>query len=162
MRVNSVQNSQNFGMAFRLNGEGAKKLAEKFHNFSDPGIAESYFVKNFVKPVEKFKSEVIYDGKDVFVRDHLTADIYQVANKKPLVDGASVFYSVKNKAKNDMLFKVDYWTKEDVPNLKEMSSTNDMETRLNYAKEIVKEMGKKEHTVETTEETAERLNKIYG
>ena len=79
-----------------------------------------------------------------------------------MVDGASVFYSVKNKAKNDMLFKVDYWTKEDVPNLKEMSSTNDMETRLNYAKEIVKEMGKKEHTVETTEETAERLNKIYG
>lgn len=43
-----------------------------------------------------------------------------------------------------------------------MSDSNDMVTRLNYAKEIIKEMGRKENTIESIEETAERLNKIYG
>ncbi len=162
MRVNSIQNSQNFGMAFRVNAEGAKKLAEKFHGFSDPRIAEADFVKRFVKPVEHFKSEVIYDGKDVFVRDHKTADIYEVASGKPLVDDTAVFYPVKNKAKNDLLFKVEYYSKDRVPDIKKMSDSNDMETRLNYAKEIMREIGFHDNTVESVEETAERLNKIYG
>ena len=162
MRVNSVQNEPKFGMAFRVNAEGAKKLAEKFHGFSDPRIAEADFVKRFVKPVEKFKSDVIYDGKDVFVRDYHTADIYQVAAEKPFVDDTSVFYPVKNKAKNDLFFRVEYLKKDNLPDVEKMSHTSDMETRLNYAKEIIKEMGRKESTVESIEETAERLNKIYG
>lgn len=47
-------------MAFRVNGyKGAKALAEKFHSFSDPAVAEKYFVKDVVKPLEKVKSDVL-------------------------------------------------------------------------------------------------------
>ena len=61
-----------------------------------------------------------------------------------------------------MFFRVEYLKKDNLPDVEKMSHTSDMETRLNYAKEIIKEMGRKESTVESIEETAERLNKIYG
>lgn len=52
--------------------------------------------------------------------------------------------------------------KDNISDVEKMSDSNDMVTRLNYAKEIIKEMGRKENTIESIEETAERLNKIYG
>lgn len=160
MRVENVQSGQNFGMAFKLKGDGAKKLAEKFHSYSDPSIAEESFVKKFVKPVEKFKSEVIYDGKDVFVKDHETSDIYKVMDEvKPVVDGSSAYYSVRNKVNNDLLFRVEYFDAGKVP---EILAENAVEKKLKYAMEIIKEMGRKEKKYETKEETAGRLAKLYS
>ena len=160
MRVNSVQNEPKFGMAFRVNAEGAKKLAEKFHGFSDPRIAEADFAKCFVKPVENFKSYVIYDGKDVFVRDHLTGDIYQVMKDKPLIDSdtdSALYYQLKNKAKHDSFIRVEYFKSDNFPDLHNIQSADDVEIKLSYAKEIVKEMDR-----ESIEDTTARLNKIYG
>ena len=50
MRVNSVQNSQNFGMAFRVRDNGAWKLAIDFVN--NPKLEEKFMnkIKSFLKP----------------------------------------------------------------------------------------------------------------
>jgi len=79
MNIQKTNNSPAFGMAFRLtNYQAAKGLAEKFHKFSDPLIAEEHFTKEIVKPLESLKSDVLYDGKDVFVIDGFTKDKYKL------------------------------------------------------------------------------------
>ena len=79
MNIQQTNSSPAFGMAFHLTDyKAAKRLAQKFHGYSDPNYAEARFVKDVVKPLEKVKSEVLYDGNDVIVIDGVTKDKYKV------------------------------------------------------------------------------------
>ena len=72
MRVNSVQNSQNFGMAFRVRDNGAWKLAIDFVN--NPKLEEK-FMNKIVAPLEKAEVDVVYDGSSVYYK-HNANDYY--------------------------------------------------------------------------------------
>ena len=100
MSIQKTNCSPAFGMAFRVNGyKGAKALAEKFHSFSDPAVAEKYFVKDVVKPLEKVKSDVLFDGTDVFVIDGYTKDKYKLLNEMPVKTDKAVKYPVQHEGK---------------------------------------------------------------
>ena len=64
MRVNAVNNQSFTG--FKLKGDGVRVLAEKFVN--DPQY-EKVFMRRIVLPLKNTKTDVIYDGKDVFVKN---------------------------------------------------------------------------------------------
>lgn len=68
MNITPVNNNQSFGMAFRLKGDAARKLSEKFHTSNDATAAKNYFMDNIANPIKALKSEVIYDGQKVFVK----------------------------------------------------------------------------------------------
>ncbi len=76
--INQNNNSQSFGMALKISSDGAKKLAEKFHSYSDPMIAEKYFMQDIGEPINKLKSKVLYDGKRVIVEDEAGLKSYEV------------------------------------------------------------------------------------
>ena len=58
-------NNQSF-TGFRLKDGGAKALAEIFVDKPD---YEKAFIRNIINPLKKVKTEVIYDGRDVFVKN---------------------------------------------------------------------------------------------
>ena len=64
MRVNAVNNQSFTG--FKLKGDGVRVLAEKFVN--DPQY-EKAFMRRIVSPLKNTKTDVIYDGQDVFVKN---------------------------------------------------------------------------------------------
>ena len=79
MNIQRTNSSPAFGMAFKIQGyNGAKRLAQKFHGYRNPNYAEANFINDVVKPLEKVKSEVLYDGNDVIVIDGVTKDKYKV------------------------------------------------------------------------------------
>lgn len=69
MDITSVQNNQSFGMAFRLQGNGAKKIATSIVESKEPKAIEDFFVRQIADPIQKLKSEVIYDGEKVLVKN---------------------------------------------------------------------------------------------
>lgn len=69
MDITPVQNNQSFGMAFRLQGNGAKKIASSIVESKVPQATEDFFVKQIAEPIQKLKSEVIYDGEKVLVKN---------------------------------------------------------------------------------------------
>lgn len=107
MNIQKTNSSPAFGMAFKIQGyKGAKALAQKLHGYSDPNVAEKYFVKDVVKPLENVKSDVIYDGRDVIVIDGVTKDKYKVlyhGNFDFSKDGSSRIYSVQQNGKESTL-----------------------------------------------------------
>ena len=64
MHITPVNNQSFTG--FKLKADGAKVLAEKFVN--DPQY-EKIFMRRIVLPLKNTKTDVIYDGKDVFVKN---------------------------------------------------------------------------------------------
>ncbi len=67
MNVSPVQNntSQSFGMAFRLKGDGAKKLATFLEETSP--VTNKRVMEDLIAPINSLKTEVVYDGKNVLI-----------------------------------------------------------------------------------------------
>ncbi len=82
MKVNNVQNRQNFGMAFRLREGGPYKLAAEFVN--NPKLEEK-FMRKIVAPLEKADADVIYNGYSVYYKhkadDNYSKIIYSYARE---------------------------------------------------------------------------------
>lgn len=166
MKVNGVQSTPNFGMSFRLKGSGANNLACKFHSFSDPQIAEAHFVKDYIKPLQKLKSEVIYDGRSVIIQDPYHASAIEVLDKPPVIEEYKGSIFAKFKAKfigvendRDEFLKI-YAKKEDIPDFERLQSP---ERQLRIAREIgeaLDDFGKP--VVETTQDTTRRLENLYA
>ena len=72
MRINNVQNGQNFGMAFKVNSDGAWKLAQDFVN--SPKL-EAKFMKKIVGPLQKADADVVYNGYSALYK-HMSDDYY--------------------------------------------------------------------------------------
>ena len=66
MQVNNVKNQQSFGMAFKLQGNGAAKLADLLSSES----LEAAFIKEIANPLNELKTDVIYDGLNLRVSPH--------------------------------------------------------------------------------------------
>ena len=69
MNITPAQNNQSFGMAFRLQGNGAKKMATSIVESKVPQTTKDFFVNQIIEPIQKLKSEVIYDGEKVLVKN---------------------------------------------------------------------------------------------
>lgn len=67
MNINPVQNnnSQSFGMAFKLKGDGAKRLATLLEE-TNPAT-NKHIMDDLIAPINSLKTEVVYDGKDVMI-----------------------------------------------------------------------------------------------
>ncbi len=151
MNIQKTNCSPAFGMAFRVNNyKGAKALAEKFHSFSDPVVAEKAFVKEVVKPLEKVKSDVLFDGTDVFVIDGYTKDKYKLLDEMPVTHNNTVMYPVQHEGKNTT-FDVYKGADEEVPKDKFKIGVKIAEFIESFRKPLV----------ESTEETAGRLYSLY-
>ncbi len=78
-------NNQSF-TGFRLKGNGAKALAEKF--VSNPEY-EKTFTRRIINPLKKINTDVIYDGEDVFVKN--------IFGKKKVTDFVDTDYFMGDK-----------------------------------------------------------------
>lgn len=67
MNVSPVQNnnSQSFGMAFHLKGDGAKKLATLLDDVNP--VSKKHIMEDLIYPIRGLKSKVTYDGNRVTV-----------------------------------------------------------------------------------------------
>ena len=149
MNINTVQynNNQSFGMSFKLKGNGAEKIAKSFSNCKNVENAEKYFMDYIAKPIQKLKSEVIYDGEKVFVKAHNSEKTIEV-----LDDGlnghipwvSSDFRSINFNIKSDdaYAYSVLYGEPQNkvdgIINILELSSGDEL--KLICAREIAKDM----------------------
>ncbi len=166
MQVNGVNSTPNFGMSFRLKGTGASSLAGKFHGFSDPKIAEAHFAKDYIKPLEKLKSEIIYDGRSVIIQDPHHASAIEVLDKAPEIKTfkdmfSARFYTKSIGLENDTGYHVKlYKNKEDIPDFERLSAP---ERQLKIAKEIGEQLDNSgTRTTESLQDTANRLKDLYA
>lgn len=152
MSIQKTNCSPAFGMAFRVNGyKGAKALAEKFHSFSDPAVTEKYFVKDVVKPLEKVKSDVLFDGTDVFVIDGYTKDKYKLLNEMPVTTDKAVKYPVQHEGKKTTFDIFHNGAADEVQTDKFKIGVKIAEFIESFRKPVS----------ESTEETAGRLYSLY-
>lgn len=85
MNVTPVQNNntQSFGMAFKLKGDGAKKLATALEEVSSDYA--SRFEKDVLGKIHASKTDVIYDGKDVTIKAN-SADLFSYGKPNNTTD----------------------------------------------------------------------------
>ncbi len=84
MNVTPTQNnSQSFGMAYRMKGDASKRIAEEILEFSFPKIGQDYFVNNLAKPLKKLTTEVVADGEKVFIEHPVTKQKFEVLDHRP-------------------------------------------------------------------------------
>lgn len=148
MNVSPVQNnnSQSFGMAFKLKGDGAKKLATLLEEVNSK---EAYHItEDLIKPIHSLKTaDVIYDGKDVTINPikNLKSsswdddEVMAVSDKKPGVSNYMNRSSVKYYLDKDDYCVVDYPERKELSSLEEKTSLGQ---KLLNAREIVKDMDK--------------------
>lgn len=147
MNVSPVQNnnSQSFGMAFKLKGDGAKKLATLLEEVNSK---EAYHItEDLIKPIHSSKTaDVIYDGKDVTINPikNLKSsswdydEVMAVSDKKPTYMYASTAkYDLSDS--NDFIM-VDYPERKELSSLEEKTSLGQ---KLLNAREIVQDMDKR-------------------
>ena len=147
MNVSPVQNnnSQSFGMAFRLKGDGAKKLATLLEDVNSKEA--SHITDDLIKPIHELKTaDVIYDGKDVTITPVRTFkssfedfDVLVVSDKKPGVSNYMNRSSVKYYVGKDDYCVVDYPERKELSSLEEKTSLGQ---KFLNAREIVKDMDK--------------------
>lgn len=147
MNVSPVQNnnSQSFGMAFKLKGDGAKKLATLLEEVNSKEA--SHITEDLIKPIHELKTaDVIYDGKDVTITPVRTFkssfedfDVLVVSDKKPGVSNYMNRSSVKYYVDKDDYCVVDYTERKELSSLEEKTSLGQ---KLLNAREIVKDMDK--------------------
>ena len=153
MNISPVQNnnSQSFGMAFHLRGNGAKKLAETFNNTSDPDAVTRYFMERVAEPIQKLKSEVLYDGDKVLVKDTANSgDIVEILDTnygtmRPFSDSRkSLCMHVNMHGEND-IYRIFYPVSEnEFSRLSyELALAQGDDLKLRLAREIAKDMDKK-------------------
>ena len=179
MNVSSVQNnnSQSFGMALKLKGNGAKKLAESFHDAKAPKTAEKIFMEEIAEPIQRLKSEVIYDGKRVLVKDANNPDnVLEVLSSNRdsfhMDEDFSLLYAHVNKDGAGKKYKIHYDSNFDqVYDELYSHSGNDLKFRI--AREIARDMDAKaaqnaysaSRSAEeqaSIDETAKKLQDLFG
>lgn len=78
MNIRPVQNnSQSFGMAFKLKGDGAKKLAAFLEETNS--ATNRHVMEDLIKPINALKTEVVYDGRDVLIGQDSVSECLPVA-----------------------------------------------------------------------------------
>ena len=156
MNVSPVQNnnSQSFGMAFKLKGDGAKKLATLLEDVNSKEA--SHITDDLIKPILELKTAdviydvfvffFIYDGKDVTITPVRTFkssfedfDVLVVSDKKPGVSNYMNRSSVKYYVGKDDYCVVDYPERKELSSLEEKTSLGQ---KFLNAREIVKDMDK--------------------
>ena len=175
MRVNSVQNSQNFGMAFKLKDAGAWKLATNFLN--NPKLKEK-FMNKIVAPLEKSDSDVIYNGYAAYYKhnaDDYYSSIIQAGADKYVTasNGGAVPYSrnvYRPQDSSKMRYTRDFY---------DISATNTYFYSIEAAKNIALNLSaeragkaveaydaaknyKAPETGKTLEEKMQKLNELFG
>ena len=85
MNVTPVQNNntQSFGMAYRMKGDTAKRMAKQFNTAIFPEAAQENFVNKVLKPLKELTTEVIADGEKVFVEHPVTKQKFEVLEHAP-------------------------------------------------------------------------------
>lgn len=164
MNITPVQNnSQSFGMAFKLKGDGAKKLAAFLEETNS--ATNRHVMEDLIKPINALKTEVVYDGRDVLIGQDSVSECLPVAmpgsNNKILryrLNGGSDVYHIIY----------------DVPQgLVNIYERHPFMQQLFNAKEIAKDMGKisaaqaykTQQAAEKQariEETAKKLQDLFG
>ena len=147
MNVSPVKNnnSQSFGMSFKLKGDGAKKLATLLEDVNSKEA--SHITDDLIKPIHELKTaDVIYDGKDVTITPVRTFkssfedfDVLVVSDKKPGVSNYMNRSSVKYYVGKDDYCVVDYPERKELSSLEEKTSLGQ---KFLNAREIVKDMDK--------------------
>lgn len=87
MNITPMQNnSQSFGMAFRLKGDGAKKLATLLYDVNTEQA--SHITEELIKRIHASNTDVIYDGKDVIIKasSEFVPGMYRKGEEPRIVD----------------------------------------------------------------------------
>lgn len=165
MNVNTVQNnnSQSFGMAFRLKGDGAKQLATHLESVG-PKEA-SYIIEDLIKPIHELKTvDVIYDGSSSVLIKNIAKDnsTWEVIDKAPSPDTTnhSVRYPIRDISR-DGLIKDLIINYSSYKPLSDLNKNSHFEQRLLNAREIAKELDRqnalKAHEAQQVAERAARI-----
>lgn len=100
MNITPVQNnSQSFGMAFKLKGDGAKKLAAFLEETNS--ATNKYVMEELIKPIHDLKTEVVYDGADILIGKATVSPRMPIELGKDyrdlqyILNGGSNFYRIK-------------------------------------------------------------------
>ena len=184
MNITNIQNTktQSFGMALKLKNNASKKIAEKIYSYSDTDRAKRIFMNDIAKPIDKLKSKVTYDGKQVFVESENNKDIIEVLDTNeygltPYLDGKNsktLCTHIKRNGQDD-IYKIHY----SVTNEEFYSISNNLasfygdELKLRLAGEIAHNLDKQNSTMATRaytkqqkamqiEKTAEELKNLFG
>lgn len=135
MKVSPVQNnnSQSFGMAFKLKGAGAKKLAT-FLEEANPAT-NKHVMEDLITPIDSLHTRVVYDGKDVLtlgvpVSEHCPAAI-------PGINNRSLLYILDN---GEHVYRVEYKEPQKIRNF---SEAHPLLQKLFNAREIAKDIDAK-------------------
>ena len=148
MNVSPVQNnnSQSFGMAFRLKGDGAKKLATLLDEVASSEA--SHITEDLIKPIHELKTaDVIYDGKDVSIKQlnykpslfGADDEVLVVSDKRPSVSNYDNSSSVKYYVGENDYLLVNYPKRQELSSLEE---NTELGQKLLNAREIIKDMDK--------------------
>lgn len=163
MNITPVQNnSQSFGMAFKLKGDGAKKLATFLEEVAPS--TSNHVMEDLIKPIHPLKTNVIYDGQDVIVAGK------KVSDKAPVAMPGTDYKDLQYLLGDDV-----YHVKYAVPKNKliDVYTGHPLTQTLFNAKEIAKDMDVKAATqtyeAQVTagkqtriEESAKKLQDLYG
>lgn len=136
MNINPVQNnnSQSFGMAFKLKGDGAKRLATLLEE-TNPAT-NKHIMDDLIAPINSLKTEVVYDGENVIV------GALKVSDTSPV--------GMPGTYKHDLQYPIDngkhvyhVWYKEPKKRLIDVYEAHPLMQKLFNAREIAKDMDAK-------------------
>lgn len=164
MNVTPVQNnSQSFGMAFKLKGDGAKKLATFLEETNS--ATNKHVMEDLIKPINTLKTNVVYDGENVLIEGVPVSEHCPIAmpdtNKRDLqytLDGGEYVYHIEYKEPRNF---VDVY--EPYPLLQRLFNAREI------AKDIEVQAAKEAYRAQQTAEkeariaeTAQKLQDLYG
>lgn len=185
MNVTPVQNnnSQSFGMAFKLKNNGARNLAAALE--ATTSEYASKFEKDVLGKIHASKTDVIYDGENVIIKAN-SKDVYgnswhpekitdlivsdQIPVLVPSTNQKILQYTAKDNYAAPHVFKVCY---DNPQNILDVSKHNSLMQKLFNAKEIIKRLeADAANRAYKTEQAAARqarinakadeLSKLYG
>ena len=160
MNIRPVQNnSQSFGMAFKLKGDGAKKLAAFLEETNS--ATNRHVMEDLIKPI----NEVVYDGRDVLIGQDSVSECLPVA--MPGSNNRILRYRLNG---GSDVYHIIYDVPQGLVNIHER---HPFMQQLFNAKEIAKDMGKisaaeaykTQQAAEKQariEETAKKLQDLFG
>ena len=164
MNITPVQNnSQSFGMAFKLKGDGAKKLAAFLEETNS--ATNRHVMEDLIKPINALKTEVVYDGRDVLIGKNSVSEHLPVA--MPGSNNRILQYRLNG---GSDVYHIIYDVPQGLVNIHER---HPFMQQLFNAKEIAKDMNivaaedayKAQMTAEKQariEEAAKKLQDLYG
>lgn len=166
MNVTPVQNnnSQSFGMAFKLKGDGARKLAT-FLEEANPAT-NKHVMDDLIEPINSLKTKVVYDGENVMVDRLAVSERCPVA--MPGTNNTDLQYVLDN---GEYVYHVKY--NEPKKFLLDVYEPHPLMQKLFNAREIAKDLDAKtaEQAYKTqilsekkanVDEIAKKLEDLYG